>query len=321
MKSERNIFVAFILNFAFAVFEFVGGIWTGSVAIASDALHDFGDSISIGFCAFLEKKSKKKANDNYTYGYSRFSALGSLLTTIILTVGSILVVYNAIERLINPTVINYDGMIIFAVVGVVVNFIAYIFSGHGKSLNQKLVSLHMLEDVLGWVVVLVGAIVIKFTGVVFVDPILSICVAVYILYNALRGLSQIIYIFTLKVPEEICVEQVVDELEKLDGVEKVYHLHVWELDEVNTVATLHVVVNNVEGVKARLRDELKAHGISHVTIETQTNNEQTVECDLARPENYHAHHHHSHAHSHGQCKCCNHEHNHAHHEHEPHAKL
>lgn len=163
MKTEKSILIAFLLNMFFSIFEIIGGIFTNSVAIISDAIHDFGDSVSIGISYFLEKKSKKKPDDKYTYGYTRYSILGATVTNTILIIGSILVIFNAIERIINPAQINYDGMIIFAVFGVAVNFLATYFTKNGHSLNQKAVSLHMLEDVLGWLVVLIGAIVIKFT--------------------------------------------------------------------------------------------------------------------------------------------------------------
>ncbi len=147
-KTDKNILIAFILNLTFSIFEFVGGTLTGSVAIISDSIHDLGDALSIGISYFLERKSKKKPDKKHTYGYIRYSVLGSTITTVILLTGSILVIYNAILRIINPVEINYNGMIIFAVFGVVINFIAAYFTKEGDSLNQKSVNLHMLEDVL-----------------------------------------------------------------------------------------------------------------------------------------------------------------------------
>ena len=116
MKTEKNILIAFVLNFAFAIFEFFGGIFTRSVAILSDALHDFGDAFSIGVSYFLERKSKKQPDDIYTYGYTRYSVIGSLITTVILLFGSIAVIYNAIVRIFNPVEIDYSGMIVFAII-------------------------------------------------------------------------------------------------------------------------------------------------------------------------------------------------------------
>ena len=156
MKTEKNILGAFILNVTFSVLEFIGGALTNSVAIISDSIHDMGDAISIGLSYFLEKKSKKKPDKKYTYGYIRYSILGGLITTVILIIGSSLVIYNSIIRIFNPVEINYNGMIIFAIFGVVINFMAAYLTREGDSINQKSVNLHMLEDVLGWIVVLIG---------------------------------------------------------------------------------------------------------------------------------------------------------------------
>ena len=213
MKTEKNILIAFILNLTFSVFEFVGGIFTGSVAILSDAVHDIGDATSIGASYFLEKKSKKQPDDNYTYGYARYSVIGSVITTLILLVGSILVIYNAISRIISPTEINYNGMIIFALVGVCVNFFAAFFTRHGDSLNQKAVNLHMLEDVLGWIVVLIGAIVMRFTSFSIIDPLMSIGVAVFIFINAFKNLKEAIDLFLEKTPHGISVEELREHIE------------------------------------------------------------------------------------------------------------
>ena len=180
MKTERNILIAFILNLAFSIFEFVGGIVTGSVAIMSDAVHDIGDAASIGVSYFFEKKGE------------RYSLIGAFITTLTLLIGSSITIYNAIRRLFAPTEIHYEGMIVFAIVGVCINLCAAFVTREGDSLNQKAVNLHMLEDVLGWLVVLVGAVVMRFTDFTLLDPIMSIGVSAFILINAIRNLKEII---------------------------------------------------------------------------------------------------------------------------------
>ena len=197
MKTEKRILTAFILNLLFSIFEFFGGAFTGSVAIVSDAVHDLGDAVSIGISYFLERKSKKQPDEVYTYGYARFSVIGSLITTVILLFGSVAVVYNAVVRIFHPVAIDYSGMVIFAVIGTVVNFVAAFLTKDGDSLNQKAVNLHMLEDVLGWIAVLVGSIVIKFTGLTIIDPILSIIIAIYIYMSGMIG-GDILIPFTNK---------------------------------------------------------------------------------------------------------------------------
>ena len=192
MKIEKNILIAFLLNLFFSVFELVGGIFTNSIAIISDAIHDFGDSLSIGISYFLERKSKKKPDSKYTYGYNRYSILGAFITNTILIAGSILVVYNAITRIINPVEVNYNGMLGLAFMGMIINFLAAYFTHGGKSLNQKAVNLHMIEDVLGWFIVFVGAIIMRFTEINIIDPILSIIVALFIMICAVKSFKQIL---------------------------------------------------------------------------------------------------------------------------------
>ena len=298
MKTEKNILIAFLLNMCFSIFELIGGIFTNSVAIISDAIHDFGDSISIGVSYFLEKKSKKKPDDKYTYGYARYSILGAIITNTILITGSILVIINSIERIINPVDINYDGMIIFAIFGVVINFLAAYFTKEGDSLNQKAVNLHMLEDVLGWVVVLIGAVIIKFTRINIIDSIMSICVAIFILFNALKSFKEIIDLFLEKIPNGIKIEELKEHLLKIKDVKDVHHIHVWSIDGFNNYATMHVVTDlkATNKLKNEIKEELKEHGISHTTIEIEEIGYECdeVECEINLEHKEHTHHHHHH---------------------------
>lgn len=295
MKSEKNILIAFILNLFFSIFEFIGGTITNSVAIISDSIHDIGDSLSIGISYFLEKKSKKKPDNEYTYGYVRYSVIGSIITTTILIVGSILVIYNAIKRLINPVDINYNGMIIFAIIGTLVNFLAAYFTKDGHSLNQKSVNLHMLEDVLGWLVVLIGAIIMRFTDIKIIDPILSILVALFIFINAIKNLKTIIDIFLEKTPSNINIEHIKEHLLKIKGVEDIHHIHIWSIDGYNNYATLHVVTkSDSKKIKHLVKEELSEHGIIHTTVELEEPGEHCEEEHCNPKLKHHEHHHHHH---------------------------
>ena len=278
MKTEKNILFAFLLNLSFSIFEIVGGIFTGSVAIISDAIHDIGDATSIGAAFFLEKKSKKQPDEKYTYGYARYSVLGSVLTTLILLFGSATVIYNAVLRMIDPTEINYNGMIVFAIVGVCVNFGAAAFTRDGDSLNQKAVNLHMLEDVLGWIVVLVGAIVMRFTDLYMIDPFMSIGVAIFILTNALKSLKEVLGLFLEKTPHGMDIGEISKHICDVEGVLDVHHMHVWSMDGCNNYATMHVVTGgDAHLIKEKIREELREHGIGHVTLELEAEGEQCHE--------------------------------------------
>ncbi|MBQ3063292.1 MAG: cation transporter, partial [Clostridia bacterium] len=298
MKTEKNILIAFILNLAFSIFEFIGGIFTGSVAIMSDAVHDIGDATSIGLSFFLERKSKQKPDDKYTYGYARYSVIGGAITTLILLFGSAIVIYNAVARIVTPTEINYDGMILFAVVGVCVNFLAAFFTREGGSLNQRAVNLHMLEDVLGWLVVLIGAIVMRFTDFALLDPLMSIGVAVFIVINAVGNLKEVLDLFLEKTPADIDLAEIKEHLAHIEGVLDVHHIHVWSMDGQHNFATMHIVARgDRHEIKEKVRAELSAHGISHATLELESEGEHCHEehCHMEM-HTAHGHHHHHHHH-------------------------
>lgn len=297
MKSEKNILIAFILNIAFSIFELLGGIFTNSISIMSDAIHDFGDALSIGISLVLEKRSKKKPDKKYTYGYARYSILGALITTVILTTGSILVIIGGTNRIINPVEINYNGMIIFAVFGVIVNFLAAYYTKDGDSINQKAVNLHMLEDVLGWVVVLVGAILMKFTDIRMIDSIMSIGVALYILINALKNIKEILDLFLEKTPKNISIDDIECHISKIKGVKDVHHIHIWSIDGNTNYSTMHIVTNSkdIKSLKEQIREEMSKHGIIHNTIEIENNEDKCTEKECSIKINnssHHRHHHH-----------------------------
>lgn len=297
MKSEKNILIAFLLNFCFSIFEFIGGIFTDSVAIVSDSVHDMGDAISIGVAFFLERKSKKQPDETHTYGYARYSVIGGAFTAFILLVGSIMVIYNALIRIINPRPIDYNGMILFAVIGAVVNLVAAFFTKDGCSLNQQAVNLHMLEDVLGWIVVLVGAIVMRFTNLTYIDPVMSIGVALFILINAVKNLKEVLYLFLEKTPRGIDVNEIKEHVLALDGVIDVHHVHIWSIDGFHNYATMHIVTNaDSHKIKDMIRKELREHRIGHSTLELELEGEPCHEphCHVEAEPSGHYHHHHHH---------------------------
>ena len=295
MKSDKKILVAFILNFMFSIFEFVGGAITGSVAILSDSVHDMGDAAAIGASYLLEKRSLRQPDKTHTYGYARYSVVGSLISTVILICGSVVVIYNAILRIINPVEINKNGMLVFAVVGLVVNFGAAWFTREGKTLNQRAVNLHMLEDVLGWAVVLIGAVVIKFTDFYIIDPIMSICVAAFILINALMHLKEALDLFVERTPHGIDLDELTHHLLGIEGIKGVHHIHLWSMDGSNNYATMHIVTDEIGGeIKSKIREELREHGSCHATLELEKSGEECPEEHCHVISEHHSHHHHHH---------------------------
>lgn len=277
--STKNIKVAFLLNFSFTILEIIGGLLTNSIAILSDAVHDLGDSLSLGLAWALSNYSEKEENIKYTYGYKRYSLLSALINTIVLIVGSSVVLVNAIPRLLSPQQPHTKGMIGFAVVGVLVNSLAVLKTKDGTSLNEKVVSFHLLEDVLGWFGVLVVGIIMYFKNIPILDPILSIAITTYILINVFSNFRKTILLFLQTVPEDIDIEKIISKFKNIENVIDTHHNHIWSLDSENHVLSTHLVVKdglsleNIINIKKQARDSLKGLGIEHITIEIELEGE------------------------------------------------
>jgi len=282
--SEKNIGVAFFLNFSFTIIELIGGIFTNSVAIISDAVHDFGDSISLALAWYFQKISKRSGNKFYSYGYKRFSLLGALITSIVLVVGSIIILMEAVPRIMEPQETNAKGMFVLAIIGIIANGIAVLRTRKGSSINERVVSLHLLEDVLGWIAVLVGSVLIHFTGLTIFDPILSIGISIFVLINVFRNIRQLIPIILQGTPREMDQEHIIEHLKHIKNVAGVHDLHIWSLSEEYNVLTVHVVLHNtmpmeeLADLKKQIREILNEEEIQHATIEFETKDEK---CELA----------------------------------------
>ncbi len=294
MNNKTSILVAFLLNFFFAIFELIGGFFSKSVSIMSDALHDAGDALSIGISYFLEKKSERKANDIYTYGYRRYSVLGALITTIILICGSLIVIVSSIKRLINPVRVNYNGMLILAIIGFIINFLAAYVTKDGDNVNKKAVNLHMMEDVLGWLVVLVGSLVIRLTKFYAIDSLMSLGVAIFLLVHAFKNLKEALDLFLEKTPRGYDVKKIISLVKKVSHVLEVHHVHLWSMDGESVYATMHVVsdMKYFKEVKQEIKKLMSENNISHVTIEMEEKDDECAEknCEVKELAT-HRHHH------------------------------
>lgn len=285
-QSTSNLKTAFFLNVSFTMIEIIGGLLTNSVAILSDAIHDFGDSLSLGLAWYLQNISNRERTPTFTYGYKRFSLLGAIITSLVLVVGSVIILYEAIPRLFQPEAPNVPGMIGLAVLGVIVNGIAAWRTRKGKSLNEQVVSWHLLEDVLGWVAVLIGAVVMYFFDVPIIDPILSIAITVFVLFNVVKRLIRAGKIILQAAPEELDVEDIKNRLEAIDEVQDVHHTHLWSLDGEYNILTVHVKtsgdtpVRALQPIKARIRQTLRNAEVEHVTIEFEALEEESPEPEV-----------------------------------------
>ncbi|MGQ3678368.1 cation diffusion facilitator family transporter [Tenacibaculum discolor] len=283
-SSTENIAVAFFLNLAFTIIEFIGGFYTNSLAIMSDALHDLGDSLSLGLSWYFQKKSTKRANKKYSYGYKRFSLLGAVINSIVLVIGSVFIIKEAIPRIINPENADAKGMMWLAVLGIIVNGAAVLKLKKGTSINERVVSLHLLEDVLGWVVVLLASIVMQFWDVPVLDPVLSIAIAGFVLYNVYKNIKESLRVILQGTPENVSVEEVQQRIVSIEEVESIHDCHLWTMDGQYNVFTAHLVIKNSElsweknhqikqEVKRVLHDEFH---LEHITLELEF---ASQECD------------------------------------------
>lgn len=271
MKSSRNMTIAFLLNFSFAIIEFIFGLLFHSSAVLADAIHDTGDALAIGLSTLFEKISTRKEDREYTLGYKRYSLLGALLTSVILLVGSILVIVENVPKLFAPEKVNYDGMLVLGIVAIVVNIAASRVVSHGHSHNESILSLHFLEDILGWLAVVGVSIILRFTDWYFLDPLLSLVIAGFILSKALPKFWENIQIFLDHVPSDVDLSQLYQEIAVLENVRAITQLNVWTTDGLEKYAMLHICLENpnlLAETQAVLRQKLLAYGISKVTIQT-----------------------------------------------------
>ncbi len=286
-KTPENIKIAFLLNLAFSIVEAIGGILTNSISIISDSLHNLGDSITIGINYIFEKKSKKLPNKEYSYGYLRYTMLGSLIASFILLVGSVVIIYNVVPRLIKPLSVNYDAMIIFGIFGLLINLYATIKIMRSKDKDKK-INTHMIEDTVIWLFILTGSICIKVFDSVIIDPILSLLIAIYILYQVYKYMKNIYNIFMEKVPKNVKIDEIKKDIEENENIDNVHHIHIWSMDGVNNYMTAHIHLNKVlseeEIIKTKndVKNKLMEDKINHITLEVEYFNER---CDSSKCKN------------------------------------
>lgn len=272
-SDTKNLMVAFLLNLSFTIIEVVGGILTNSVAILSDAVHDLGDTFSLGLAWYFQKMSKKESNSSYSYGYKRYSVLGALVNGIVLFLGCIYIFFETVPRLMDPEDVDPRGMLILSILGISVNAIAVIRLRKGKSLNERVVSLHLLEDVLGWIAVFIGSIVILIWDIKIIDPILSMGIGLYILFNIYKNLKSALKVILQHTPDNVNFREVQAYIADQEFVKTVHDLHIWSLDGEYNVMSVNISVNDgvsmneILVLKEKLKHDLEPYNVHHSTIE------------------------------------------------------
>lgn len=270
--SGKNILSAFFINLTFTVISLIGGWLTNSMAIISDSIHDLGCTLSIALAWVFERIAGRRPTRMFTFGYRRFTLLGAFINAFILLSGSSIVLYESIERLQNPEAVDAEGMLWFAILAILFKGLAVWRTWKGSNVNQRMVSLHLLGDCLGWVAVLLASIVLLFINVPLLDTILSICISIYILYNVVRNLIIAFRIVLEGTPLSIDYEGLRTDIAAIEGIVSVEGFRVWSMDNERhmaeiTLTTTLADLQSVEQLKAGIRKKLESHHIVLSTIE------------------------------------------------------
>lgn len=297
MTTNRAVWLAFFLNLSFAIVEFIAGGVFGSSAVLADSVHDLGDAIAIGLSAFLETISNREEDSHYTLGYKRFSLLGALITAVILMTGSVLVILENITKMFHPQPVNDKGILWLGIIAVTINVLASLVVRKGKTKNESILSLHFLEDTLGWLAVILMAIILRFTDWYILDPLLSLVISFFILSKAIPRFWSTLKIFLDAVPEGVDIKQVKSDLEQLEYVASVNQLNLWTMDGLEKNAIIHVCLEHIKHMdvcKESIRDLLKDCGFQNITIEVDADvaSHQVHKRNMVELEASHNHDHH-----------------------------
>ena len=299
MSSKFAVWLAFFLNLSYAIVEFIAGGVFGSSAVLADSVHDLGDAIAIGVSAFLETISNREEDSRYTLGYKRFSLLGALVTAVILMTGSVFVILENLTKLFHPQPVNVEGILWLGIIAVTINVLASLVVRNGKTKNESILSLHFLEDTLGWVAVILMAIILRFTDWYILDPLLSLVISFFIMSKALPRFWSTLKIFLDAVPEGVDIKKIKSDLEQLDHVASVNQLNLWTMDGLEKNAIIHVCLEQIEDMEASktaIRHHLKDIGFHNITIEVDSDQDSHAchkrDIHAIESQSGHDHHHH-----------------------------
>lgn len=285
-KKQFRILVTLVINLVFVVIEFIGGFLTNSVAIISDAIHDTGDVVVLTGSLFFEKAAEKEADKEHTFGHQRFSLVASVLSSLVLMSGGVFILTRAIPRLFNVEEVHPTGMVYIAILGVIFNGAAFFVVRQGTTINEKVLTWHMIEDVGGWVMVLLGATVISFTEWYILDPILSILFTISIFTGVTINLRKALRIFMQGVPVHIEVDDIRKLAMDVSGVLDIHDVHIWSMDGDEDIMSAHIVYgSDVDPFLLRneIKEKLKSVHIEHATLELEKLGECTDEVVYEQP--------------------------------------
>lgn len=280
--NDSNISTAFWINLIFTVIEIVGGILTNSIAVLSDAVHDLGDSVSLLFSLLMEKLSRKSRDEKLTFGYKRYSLLGAFFSALVLVIGSTFIIYKAIPRIMSVEEVNEKGMLLMSIIGILFNGLAVFRLRKDKSLNSKVVYMHLMEDVLGWISILIVSIVMMFFDLPILDPILSVVISIFVLSRIIPTFMKIGRIFLQYKPDDFEIQDIKNQIEDHSLVREVHDMHLWSLDGTHHIFSCHIVykqeakLEELHQLKKEVRKFLEDSGINHSTLEFENETESEL---------------------------------------------
>jgi len=275
--SGKNLGLAILLNVGITVAQAIGGAISGSMALLSDAAHNFSDVLSLVISFLANRLAKRGATEKETFGFRRSEILAAFINSATLIVIAILILSEAIQRLINPVSISAIWVIYLAIAGILVNGVSALFlrNDSHENMNMKSAYLHLFTDMLTSVAVLLGGLAIKYLNWNWIDGVFSIVIAIYLLYMSLgifRSSLRIIMQFT---PEGIDINKIAIEIEMIQGVKNIHHVHVWQINEHNLMFEAHIdmsediKVSSFESILNEIESVLKKNGITHSTIQPE----------------------------------------------------
>ena len=283
---NKAFIIGIVLNAAFVVVEFVTGIYTNSLALLSDAGHNLSDVATLVLSLFAFKIAKKKATERYTYGFHKGTILASLVNAVILLIAVGSIGWEAIQRFMHPEETQGKVISIVAAIGIVVNGVSALFFFRDKEndLNVKGAYLHLFADMLVSVGVVIAGIIIFYTDIKWIDPLISLIIMIVVLFSTWSLLAESFRLSLDAVPEDINMEKIKAEALKVKGVKEIHHIHVWAMSTTKNAMTAHLILDEnlnqkqIAEIKHTLKHELEHLNIQHVTLETESVNCKEKDC-------------------------------------------
>ena len=270
-KARDNLAFVFLLNFTFNIIVIIGGLTTNSMAILADCIHDMSDTLSMAIAWILEHVAQKRATDKFSYGYQRFSILGAVITSSFVIVMAFFILSEAIPRLFSPEGVDAEGMLIIGIIGLVFKTISVWRLHGGETFNEKAIFYHLLGDIFEWVAILILSVILIFwQDISYLDPFVSIAIAVWLIFNLGRTLYKSLEVLLQKTPDNFDVEEFKQQILEIDGVNALDDFHIWSLDGIDSVMTVKVDVDfgkNVENIKKEIYDISNKYHVVDITIE------------------------------------------------------